>query len=49
MTFCASPGCKNECSRQLTQEIKESALASDTPWISHGYFCHSDWHFDDEH
>lgn len=44
-TFCASPGCKNECGRQMTHDEKEllkemafKGLAV-SKFISYGYFC----------
>jgi hypothetical protein len=37
-TFCASPDCKNECGRQLTDEIRQSARASNM-LLSLNYFC----------
>jgi hypothetical protein len=41
-TFCASPDCKNECGRQLTQEIRDGAEkwwgGKDAP-IAVSYFC----------
>jgi hypothetical protein len=36
-TFCASPNCKNECGRKMTDE--EKAANFDNQWISYGYFC----------
>ncbi len=37
-TFCASPQCKNECGRQLTDNIKKEANKADM-LISMAYFC----------
>lgn len=45
-TFCASPNCKNECGRKMTD--KERELLNESLWrnpssfygvISQGYFC----------
>lgn len=43
-TFCASPNCKNECGRQLTEEQKQDlAMLSDAGYwssqVSYSYFC----------
>ncbi len=37
-TFCASPNCKDECGRQLTDEIRQGARASKM-MLSVAYFC----------
>lgn len=44
-TFCASPGCKNECGRKMS-DIEEALLKKMTwaapekyPWVSYAYFC----------
>ncbi len=37
-TFCASTNCKNECNRQLTDEIRQGARASKY-MLSLAYFC----------
>lgn len=37
-TYCQSPNCINDCGRQLTNEVKESAIRADMP-IACGYFC----------
>ena len=37
-TYCASPNCKNECGRQLTDDIRQAAIKADMP-IMQGYFC----------
>ena len=37
-TFCASPNCKNDCGRQLTDEIRQGARASNQ-LLSLAYFC----------
>lgn len=39
MTFCASPQCKGECGRQLTDEVKQAAKRIGKPWLSMRYFC----------
>lgn len=38
VTYCASPNCKNECGRQLTEEIEQDAKNSKM-LISVAYFC----------
>ena len=44
-TFCASPDCKNECGRKMT-DIEVTLLKKMTwetpekcPWVSYAYFC----------
>lgn len=37
-TYCNSVNCKNECGRQLTQEIKDAANKAGM-YISYSYFC----------
>lgn len=37
-TFCASPNCTNECGRQLTDEIRQGARASNM-LLALNYFC----------
>ena len=38
-TFCASPHCKNECGRKITEEDKK--FLKGHPWypVSYAYFC----------
>lgn len=37
-TFCASPGCQNECGRKMAPE--EEQQAKESPWpVAYGYFC----------
>jgi len=44
-TFCASPNCKNECGRKMTDEkrefLKQLALkcTKSINVVSYGYFC----------
>ena len=41
-TFCASPDCKNECGRKMTNEDKEHfEKMNETMWVGvmQGYFC----------
>ena len=41
-TFCASPNCKNECGRKMTeQEKRELESFNEYNWVavSQGYFC----------
>ncbi len=37
-TFCASPNCKNECGRQMTDQQRVEAVRLGL-FISWGYFC----------
>ena len=38
-TFCASPNCKNECGRMMSEFEKQ--FIKGHPWypVSYGYFC----------
>ena len=36
-TFCASPNCKNECGRMLSEEDKEKL--KDWEYVAYAYFC----------
>ncbi|CAB4128157.1 hypothetical protein UFOVP100_13 [uncultured Caudovirales phage] len=38
-TFCASPDCKNECGRKMSEELNK--CFKDNPWypVSYAYFC----------
>lgn len=41
-TFCASPNCKNECGRKMTDEEKEQLeKMNETNWVGvmQAYFC----------
>lgn len=37
-SFCASPDCKNDCNRKITDSEKEDAIRCDLP-VSYAYFC----------
>lgn len=37
-SFCASVGCKNDCGRKMSDELREKARLSGLP-VSWGYFC----------
>lgn len=37
-TFCASPNCKNECGRKITDKQRDEAEKVGLP-IAWGYFC----------
>jgi len=37
-TYCASPNCKNECGRKMTDLEKQEAKRRDLP-VSYAYFC----------
>ncbi len=45
-TFCASPNCKNECGRKLTQEDKKKAQELGL-FISLAYFCSDEGKFNE--
>lgn len=39
-TFCASPQCKNECGRKMTEEERKTVIVADKwKYISWCYFC----------
>lgn len=42
-TFCASPGCTNECGRKMSEdekrELDRAVTADNTLLVSWGYFC----------
>lgn len=38
-TFCASPGCQNECGRRMTEYERENLSRSNAQYVSYGYFC----------
>ena len=37
-TFCASPNCKNDCGRKMTDEEKVQSISSGL-FVSYAYFC----------
>lgn len=37
--FCASPNCKNECGRRMTDEERANIKYSHGERISYSYFC----------
>jgi hypothetical protein len=37
-TFCASPNCKNECGRKMTEDEKITLQKNWAP-VNYGYFC----------
>lgn len=37
-TFCASPNCKNDCGRKMTEHEKLESIIDDLPVLS-AYFC----------
>lgn len=41
-TFCASPQCKNDCGRRMTDEERERLTYSNAQYVSYGYFCGED-------
>jgi hypothetical protein len=38
-TFCASPDCKNECGRKMSDEMREQMIRRNQPYVSYAYFC----------
>ena len=38
-TFCASPNCKNDCGRRMTDEEHQRLIYLNTDRVSYGYFC----------
>lgn len=41
-TFCASPQCKNDCGRRMTDAQREQLSYSQAQYVSYGYFCGED-------
>lgn len=41
-TFCASPQCKNDCGRRMTDKEREQLTYSQAQYVSYGYFCGED-------
>lgn len=37
-TFCASPNCKNECGRKITEEQRQDAIKREM-LVCSAYFC----------
>lgn len=38
-TFCASPNCKNDCGRRMTDKEREGLDSFNKQYVSYGYFC----------
>lgn len=38
-TFCASPQCKNDCGRRMTDREREQLTYAQSQYVSYGYFC----------
>lgn len=38
-TFCASPQCKNDCGRRMTDAERDQLIYSEAQYVSYGYFC----------
>ena len=38
-TYCASPNCKNECGRKMSNEIKKEISKIPYARVTYGYFC----------
>lgn len=41
-TFCASPNCKNDCGRRMTDRERDQLKYSQAQYVSYGYFCGED-------
>ncbi len=41
-TFCASPQCKNDCGRRMTDRERAALTYSEAQYVSYGYFCSED-------
>ena len=41
-TFCASPQCKNDFGRRMTDREREQLTYSQAQYVSYGYFCGED-------
>jgi hypothetical protein len=37
--FCASPTCKNDCGRRMTDEEHQRLIYLNSDRVSYGYFC----------
>lgn len=38
-TYCMSPGCKNECGRKMSEEVRQLLARDEYGRTSYGYFC----------
>ena len=38
-TFCASPNCKNDCGRRMTDPQRQGLYFHNDKQVSYGYFC----------
>lgn len=38
-TFCASPKCKNDCGRMMTDQQRKGLDYHNEKYVSYGYFC----------
>jgi hypothetical protein len=38
-TFCASPNCKNDCGRRMSDQERERLTYLSDKYVSYGYFC----------
>ena len=48
-TFCASPNCKNDCGRRMTDAQREQLTYTQNECVSYGYFCgEDDWVYPEE-
>ncbi len=37
--YCASPKCKNECGRKMSEEVKEAISKIENCRVAYAYFC----------
>ena len=38
-TFCASPQCKNDCGRMMSESVRKRLKIQEVRYVSYGYFC----------
>lgn len=38
-TFCASPHCKNDCGRRMTEQEHQRLIYLNSDYVSYSYFC----------
>lgn len=41
-TYCASPGCQNECGRKMTKEVEDAINKIEFHRVAMSYFCGGD-------
>jgi hypothetical protein len=38
-TFCASPKCRNDCGRRMTDKERDQLIYAQAEYVNYGYFC----------